>query len=117
MKNILKLIILIAATMTSYIDVSNEYPFAVIALPGTVTATGNIVMKFNKAVDMENGYIYGNRYFTPTWSSDKKTVTLSPTDTWGNVGQQVNIWFHLYTPDSGGGRENISRDFYVRIVE
>ena len=107
----------------SYSYVNNELPFAIIALPGTVTATGSIVVKFNKAVDTEysldngNGYLYSNRSFTTEWSSDKKTVTFTPTTTWGNVGSFTNIWFGLYTPFVNGGREYVSRDFYVQIVE
>ena len=106
--------------ISSYIDNDNELPFAVVALPGTVTVTGDIVVKFNKAVDRDYGecYIHSYRNFTETWSSDKKTLTLKPTATWGTVGNSTNIWFKLYTPPASGGvRENVNWNFSVRIIE
>ena len=102
----------------SYIDVNNDFPFTVIAMPGTVTATGDVVIKFSKAVDRNYSDCYIQCYsdFTETWSSDKKTLTLKPTTTWGYAGNSLNIWFRLYTPESGGQREILEQSFSVKII-
>ena len=103
----------------SYYYVNSELPFAIIGLPGIVTRTGNIVVKFNKVVDTEyaSGYINHSSSCTAEWSSDKRTLTLRPTTNWGSVGEQTNIWFRLYTFPVNGVRESVYEDFYVRVVE
>jgi len=103
----------------SYYYINSELPFAIIGLPGIVTQTGNIVVRFNKAVDTEyaSAYINHSHSCTPEWSSDKRTLTLRPTTTWGSIGEQTNIWFRQYTFPVNGVRESVYEDFYVRVVE
>ena len=104
---------------------SNELPFAVIACPGRVTATGNIVIKFNKAVDTESGDFstYDNYNYEwisndgGSWSADKKTLTLKPTTSWGNTGDYFYFAYEFYTPLSNGEREYVSNWGNIQIIE
>ena len=113
---------------------SNEIPFTITAYPGKVTPTGNIVIQFNKAVNTTLGDIrditndsWSSTAFTKSWSSDKKTLTLTPEDLpWGHVSiwegsavyDYVKIRIRLYSLTSDTGKqESIDKELYIRVVE
>ncbi|MCL2326947.1 MAG: hypothetical protein FWC39_00385 [Bacteroidetes bacterium] len=114
-----------AGTTTSrgihYSYINNELPLAVVSRPGTVTATGKIVFKFNKEVDTEyeSNYVYAGyeTNFTKEWSSDKKMLTLTPTTNWGSVGNTRSIEYRFYTPAVDGVRQSVGSYYYINIVE
>ena len=126
----------------SYIH-PNETPFAAVSYQGKVTSTGDIVITFNKAVDIEFSQIsayctiraeysyneYNYTTFTQSWSNGNKTLTLTPGSyPWGKIYDywdgvirtynNINIKVNLYSSaNSAGVSENINKTFYFQIVE
>ncbi|GHT13846.1 hypothetical protein AGMMS4956_10660 [Bacteroidia bacterium] len=86
-------------------------PFAIVAFPGTVTATGSVIIKFSSAADDISSYVNnayntstGNISVTSVWSADKKTLTLTPTGgSWGTAEDRFYISGSAYDKDGVSG--------------
>jgi|GEM_PF-2332214 len=121
-----------------YSLVFDELPFIITSFPSKVAPTGDIVIKFTRPVDTEYDFIsayYPDYYsgssaaFSKSWSSDKKTVTLTPDSdmpwgkfsTWNGIMtyEKVKVKIEVVTPvnNATGGWESIYKEFSVQIVE
>ena len=119
-----------------YLYISDELPLAIVSHPGSVTPTGDIVIKFTKAIDAVYSDIsayyhpYSNysAVFSVNVSSDKKTLTLTPDSgtpwgkfyTWDSVitFDNVNVSISISTPVNNvtGRRESVYKSFRVQVV-
>lgn len=104
-----------------YSYIGTDLPLAVVSSPGVTRATNNIVIKFNKAVDKEyTGNIIrvnsSTSGFTAEFSTDGKTLTLTPTTEWsGNLSVSGNV--STAADPATGRRQDVAISFTARLIE